>query len=153
MRAGKVIYQKRRQLRDMDASLSSSLEIGNPFDSSSFSKVTEIRVTTESANATDRIPNLARDSISFRFQKPFKPPYSPYSVTVEAGGGGLEKLSGSPLKQIMISELEASSQRRAKTVSEANSAAWAYTKYAFLFFAALLVTWVSECLVPIFRLS
>lgn len=144
MRAGKAIYQKRRQLREADGSVDSSMEIGNPFEPSSFSKVTEIQVTSESASAANRIPNLARDSTTFRFQRPFsfRPPYSPYSVTVEAGGG-YGKLSGTTSLKAIRNELLDQSPRRHAMVSEANSAAWAYTKYALLFFIALLVTWVS----------
>lgn len=144
VRAGKAIYQKRRQLRDFDGSVDSNFEIGNPFEPSSFTKVTEIQVTTESAIAATRIPNLARDSIGSRLQRPFKTvPYSPYSVSVEAGGA-FEKLSGptTTLKSIKNELLDSAPQRHAM-VAEANSAAWVYTKYALLFFIALLVTWVS----------
>lgn len=143
VRAGKAIYQKRRQLRDFDGSIDSNFEIGNPFEPSSFTKVTEIQVTTETAIAATRIPNLARDSIGSRLQRPFKTvPYSPYSVSVEAGGA-FEKLSGptTTLKSIKNELLDSAPQRHAM-VAEANSAAWAYTKYALLFFIALLVTWV-----------
>lgn len=144
VRAGKAIYQKRRQLRDFDGSVDSNFEIGNPFEPSSFTKVTEIQVTTESAIAATRIPNLARVSIDSLLQRPFKTvPYSPYSVSVEAGGA-FEKLSGptTTLKSIKNELLDSAPQRHAM-VAEANSAAWAYTKYALLFFIALLVTWVS----------
>ncbi|ODM19925.1 hypothetical protein SI65_04911 [Aspergillus cristatus] len=142
VRAGKVIYQKRRQLCDFDGSIDSNFEVGNPFEPSSFTKVTEIQVMTESAIAATRIPNLARDSIGSRLQRPFKTvPYSPYSVSVEAGGA-FEKLSGptTTLKSIKNELLDSAPQRHAM-VAEANSAAWAYTKYALLFFIALLVTW------------
>lgn len=144
VRAGKVIYQKRRQLRDFNDSIDSNFEIGNPFEPSSFTKVREIQVTTESAIAATKIPNLARDSIGSRLQRPFKAvPYSPYSVSVEAGGA-FEKLSGptTTLKSIKNELLDSAPQLHAM-VAEANSAAWAYTKYALLFFIALLVTWVS----------
>lgn len=49
VRAGKVIYQKRQQLHDFDGSIDSNFEIGSPFEPSSFTKVTEIQVTTEPA--------------------------------------------------------------------------------------------------------
>lgn len=144
VRAGKVIYQKRRQLREFDGSIDSSFEIGNPFEPSSFTKVTEIQVTAESAIAATRIPSLARDSIGSRLQRPFKTvPYSPYSVSIEAGGA-FDKLSGptTTLKSIKNELLDLAPQRHAM-MAEANSAAWAYTKYALLFFIVLLVTWVS----------
>lgn len=138
---GAVIYQKRRQLHEVDGSIDLTLEIGNPFDPSSSSEVTKLRVPHEMATAKQQVHNLAHDSVNVRFQPPSKPLYSPYLVTVEAGGG-FEKLSGEAPKQVKIDQLDLSPQRRAM-VSEADSAAWAYTKYALLLFVALLVTWVS----------
>jgi NADH:ubiquinone oxidoreductase subunit 3 (subunit A) len=44
-----------------------------------------------------------------------------------------------------VETYESYSQRRGMN-REASSAAWAYTKYAMLFFVALLVTWV--CFLP-----
>lgn len=46
------------------------------------------------------------------------------------------------LKRSRSDGVEMHSQRRGMS-NEASSAAWAYTKYAMLFFIALLVTWVS----------
>lgn len=139
--AGTVIYQRRRQLREVDGPVDSTLGIGNPFDPASFSKVTEVQVTHEISTPEERVHNLAHDSTSVKFQPQSKPPYSPYFVTIEAGGG-FEKLSGKAPKPAKVDQLDLSPQRRAM-FSEANSAAWTYTKYALLFFVALLVTWVS----------
>lgn len=139
--AGVVIYQKKKRLRDADGSIDSSLEIGNPFDPSSFSKVTEVQVTRQTASPQERVHNLAHDSVGVLFQKPLKPPYSPYLVTVEAGGD-FGKLSGKSQKPAQVDQLDLSPQRNA-IFTEANSAAWTYTKYASLFFVALLITWVS----------
>lgn len=47
------------------------------------------------------------------------------------------------LKKSRSSGTETYSQRRGRN-REATSAAWAYTKYAMLFFIAVLVTWVRD---------
>lgn len=140
--AGVSIYQKKKRLRDADGSIDSSLEIENPFDPSSFSKMTEVQVTRQTANSEQRENNnLAHNSVIGLFQRPSKPPYSPYLVTVEAGGD-FGKLSGKSQKPAQVDQLDLSPQRNA-IFTEANSAAWTYTKYASLFFVALLITWVS----------
>ena len=139
--AGISVYQKKKELCDADGSIDSSIEIGNPFDPSSFSKVTEVQVTRQTASDEERVHNLAHNSVSMLFQRPTKPPYSPYLVTVEAGGE-FGKLSGNSPKPAEVDQLDLSPRRHAM-LTEANSAAWKYTKYASLFFIALLVTWVS----------
>jgi hypothetical protein len=80
--------------------------------------------------------------------------FKPYSVTIQGGSSGdaplgLEHSSRPtpcPLQKdgharTGRADLDSVSQRRS-IATEASSAAWAYTKYAMLFFIALLVTWV-----------
>ncbi|KAJ5176489.1 uncharacterized protein N7482_002366 [Penicillium canariense] len=143
LRAGTVIYQKRRQLRalqDID-SLDTVTQPDAPLV-----RLASIQVTSEIACSTSTT-------------------FAPYSVTIE--GGTMDPISrcqnseelfapvqGSspwpsppPLRSKLLvktsrsEEIDAYSQRRA-TATENTSAAWAYTKYAMLFFIALLVTWV-----------
>ncbi|GLI79085.1 hypothetical protein PoHVEF18_007410 [Penicillium ochrochloron] len=96
--------------------------------------------------------------------------FSPYSVTIE--GGMIDPISMYQNSEEQLSSIRPSSSRKNSSVlrpemsmsletcrsngvetyetysqrrgmnREANSAAWAYTKYAMLFFIALLVTWV-----------
>lgn len=80
--------------------------------------------------------------------------FKPYSVTIQGGSSGDAPLgleqnlrpAPCPLQKDGHSragraDLDSVSQRRS-IATEASSAAWAYTKYALLFFIALLVTWV-----------
>lgn len=43
--------------------------------------------------------------------------------------------------------------KSAPKMSSSDAAAWAYTKCAMLFFAALLITWVSDLLIPESRIA
>lgn len=160
--AGSVIYHKRRQLRGLGGieSLDSDAQPESPFV-----KLAGIRVTSEIAFSPERRSMSTSDSRPTRSFTASS--LGPYSVTIEGGGreplGFIEPLASlsasnresscrpgpSPLrteislKKMRTEGIEANSQRRVFT--ETNSAAWAYTKYAILFFIALLVTWV--CLV------
>lgn len=136
MRAGRVIYQKRRQLRNIGG-LDSSFDAETALEMSFF-KTTEIQVTSEAAVCS------ARQGESAYRASPTssKSPYDPYSITIEAGGS-YEKNDGVSNGPTKNEQPDLPSQRRIRA-SEANSAAWAYTKYAMLFFIALLVTWVSR---------
>lgn len=130
VRTGRVIYQRERQLREIDK-LDSKADCENPDEPVSL-KTIEIRVTSEAAvpNGISRTVAESSSPISSRH-----PPslYGSYSVTIEGG-----QSSGLPLKP-----LRPEKTRRRAMVGEANSASWAYTKYAMLFFIALIITWVS----------
>lgn len=160
LRAGSVIYQKRRQLRELRGidSLDSEMHPELPII-----KLEGIQVTSEIACSTPLRRSISTGEIrptrSFTLSSA-----SPYSVTIE--GGPFEptsilhpltsgpssipessvRLGPSPLRTEISSRemrsegLDTYSQR--KIITEATSATWAYTKYAMLFFIALLVTWV-----------
>ena len=162
LRAGSVIYQKRRQFRKLGGI--ESIDSDAPSETPVL-KLAGIQVTSEIAcSSPERYsisPSDGRPTRSFTASS-----VSPYSVTIE--GGPFEPIAGlqtagaisiltpesssrpgpSPLRT-EVSMINArfdgvdsfASQRRAVT-TEASSAAWAYTKYAILFFIALLVTWV-----------
>ncbi|THC93519.1 hypothetical protein EYZ11_007010 [Aspergillus tanneri] len=81
----------------------------------SFSKTTEVSITSEVSS-----PNEC---------------YRP-TVTIEGGPSG-----AIALKTVKNDPPNPHLQRRIMA-AEANSAAWAYTKYAMLFFVALIITWM-----------
>ncbi|KAH0548675.1 hypothetical protein GP486_007781, partial [Trichoglossum hirsutum] len=120
--AGREIYQKRRQLRKF--SHPGPLEIvDNPFVST---KTTKIEVTSEPAES--RNPSITslkppnQDAIRVLPSRA----YMEYSITIESGANAPK----SPRIE------------RPRTALDANTAAWGYTRIAFLFFLALLITWV-----------
>lgn len=160
LRAGSVIYQKHRELH----SISGIESFGT--DTQPYAPLVthaSIQVTSEIACfapvhrslSTNDVPTRSFMASSFR----------PYSVTVEGGpidpfsmlqnlgesSAPIQDPSGpwpnpSPLRTEVSAksarrEFRDSYAQRGKAI-EASSAAWAYTKYAMLFFIALLVTWV-----------
>ncbi|KAJ5698303.1 hypothetical protein N7462_000308 [Penicillium macrosclerotiorum] len=167
LRAGSVIYQKRRQLRNLGGI--ESLDTDGHMDSP-LVKLTGIQVTSEIAYSSPERRSLSTSDVPSRS-------FSPYSITIEGGlvdpitslqnseddvsahvqgsnshPGSQAQQIASPLKPIRSEAVESYSQRRA-TATEANSATWAYTKYAMLFFIALLVTWVPSTANRVYALA
>lgn len=143
LRAGAVIYQKRRQLRNLGGIDSIDADIpGSPF-----AMLTGIQVTREIACSTPERRSLSAEGAHGLPSAAFRT----YTCTIEGGsqpniipGSSSHASSGPPQKE-NASKARANvvdSQRRAST--DATSATWAYYKYAMLFFIALLVTWVSQ---------
>lgn len=141
LRAGTVIYQKRRQLRDIGG-VDSDLAPESPF-----AMLTGIQVTREIACSTPERRSLSENTARGLPSSAFRE----YSVTIEGGSaastihGPSPRVGPSPLRQEQTikagrSDIPDSQRRSAST--DATSATWAYTKYAMLFFIALLVTWV-----------
>ncbi|QQK42952.1 CAMP receptor-like protein, putative [Penicillium digitatum] len=147
LRAGTVIYQKRRQLRNLGG-IESDMVPESPF-----AMLTGIHVTREIACSTPERQSLSEGAARGLPSNAFRA----YSVTIE-GGNTTSTLQGSStnigpgsLQQGSSSKAvrpDAVDSQRRSTSTEASSATWAYTKYAMLFFIALLVTWV--CLVDIY---
>ncbi|CAG8006878.1 unnamed protein product, partial [Penicillium nalgiovense] len=160
LRAGSVIYQKHRELRNLSGieSLGSDTQPDAPLVIRS-----GIHVTSEVAYlAPVHQPVSASDFPTRNFTVSS---FTPYSVSIEGGlidsfsmlhdpeessaptqglsrpqsGPTPLRTEGSP-KSARHEGGDSYAQRRKAT--EASSAAWAYTKYAMLFFIALLVTWV-----------
>ncbi|GFF43228.1 G-protein coupled receptor 1 [Aspergillus udagawae] len=147
LRAGKVIFEKRRQLEEAGCSDSCG-EIDSPMEPA-FSKKTEIHVTSEithSGSESNRLTITSASHIPHRYLNP----YSPYSVTIE-GGSASGNDENVPMRTLRSSQHDPYAQRRA-TARDVNSAAWAYTKYAMLFFIALLVTWVPSTINRLYAL-
>ncbi|PLB43124.1 hypothetical protein P170DRAFT_72529 [Aspergillus steynii IBT 23096] len=142
-RTGSVIYKRRRQLRHIGM-LDSNADCENT-SKPAFSKTTEIRITREATTPNKIFQSVAESSNPISSHLP--PSYcSPYSVTIEGGHG-----SGIPLKLLGPEQSDSHLHRRAM-MAEANSAAWAYTKYAMLFFIALIFTWVPSTINRVYAL-
>ncbi|RHZ49698.1 putative cAMP receptor-like protein [Aspergillus thermomutatus] len=147
LRAGRVIFRKRRQLQEAGHSDSFG-EIDSPKEPT-FSKNTEIHVTSEITHSGSESNRLTIASVS-HIPHRYLSPYSPYSVTIE-GGSASGNDDNVPMRTLRNSQQDPYAQRRA-TARDVNSAAWAYTKYAMLFFIALLVTWVPSTINRLYAL-
>ncbi|CAI7666947.1 unnamed protein product [Penicillium discolor] len=152
LRAGSVIYQKRRQLRNLGG-IDSDLVPESPF-----AMLTGIQVTREIACSTPERRSLSESAARGLPCSAFRA----YSVTIEGGGipsmiqGPSSKVGPSPLHQENSSKTvrpDGADTQRRSTSTEASSATWAYTKYAMLFFIALLVTWVPSTINRVYSLA
>jgi hypothetical protein len=140
LRAGTVIYQKRRQLRNLGG-IDSDLVPESPF-----AMLTGIQVTREIACSTPERGSLSEGNARGLPSAAFRA----YSVTIEGGStantlqDSRSKIGPSPLQRENSGKTARpdGQDSRRSTSTEASSATWAYTKYAMLFFIALLVTWV-----------
>ncbi|RAH73693.1 putative cAMP receptor-like protein [Aspergillus aculeatinus CBS 121060] len=135
VRTGSVIYQKRQQLNRAGNTDSSSTTAS--LKNIQLSKVTEFSITREIVHTVQVPLEGNEDPISTKSLHTF---YCPYSVTIQAGSD-LKDSEKAAEQSYGHDQVSAGIQRRA-TVMETNSAAWAYSKYAILFFIALLITWV-----------
>ncbi|KAI9754013.1 MAG: hypothetical protein M4579_004889 [Chaenotheca gracillima] len=127
--AAKVLWQRREQLQGFF----------NPFNEHPFTPevVTEVTVTHEEnrspSQASGRIGEDGRDSLE------------PYSVNVEVGPQ--EKRSPS-----MPAILRMRTLTRTAAEHESNADSWLYARVAFLFFFALLITWVPSSINRVYAL-
>lgn len=158
LRAGSVIYQKHRQLKFAGAMESTDSDLQHDIPRRNLAG---IHVTREIACSS---PVSA--SFSMSGSQPTRSStinFTPYSVTIEGGCSDsvtkAQRLSlgtcsaqgldpwlgpGHPPADIELNTMR--SLRRDslvwRKVKSENSASWIYTKYAILFFVALLATWV-----------
>lgn len=118
---GRDIYQKRQSLREFSAL--SHIEEGE--NSAPNSRTTDVQITSQATLKYPQSLHHAHGMRNFRFSNlsPDSQDYQPYTINIE---------SPKP-------------SRRSPSSGSYNTdiAAWAYTKVAILFFAALLITWVS----------
>lgn len=139
IRAGRTIYEKRRQLHDFSSSDPDPLSVNG--DIMGTIKTTEVRITTEIRNEPDDL-----DSNSHRLRASDTPEdgrsaQDAYTITISAETDPYNSNNPAP------APFEPAFQRRPVTTArrrmyEVNNAAWAYTKCALLFFTALLITWI-----------
>ncbi|KHO00941.1 G-protein coupled receptor [Metarhizium album ARSEF 1941] len=157
IRAGRTIYEKRKQLRDFHSSDHDPLSING--DAISTMKTTEITVTRE-VLAEDRGIQLASMNRNSNPGPSARGPGGAYSVhisadsnhTAESGDEGAPPVPVPAPAPVRGQTLHHTSTvqvapPRAVTVArrrnhELNNAAWSYTKCSILFFTAILITWI-----------
>ncbi|KAF9885614.1 hypothetical protein FE257_012705 [Aspergillus nanangensis] len=150
LRTGRVIYRKRRELQQLGV-LDSSLDMDSCFQPC-LSRTTEIRISME-------MPNPAGDSCTPPMTYPsipispteIYPPYALYSVAIE-GGLRTERNNSIGAKSTYQGDLPDAHVHRRSVGSDANRAAWVYTKYAMLFFVSLIITWVPSTINRVYAL-
>ena len=118
--AGRVIWQKRDQLQGYL----------NPLNENPFASIitTEVRITHE-----PRLGSAHNEEDHPISPGAKSPEYDPYSVDIEVNG---ERRPSRP------TFLRMRSFTREVAVNEENAEAWLYARVAFLFFVAILITWV-----------
>ncbi|KAI4132696.1 MAG: hypothetical protein LQ347_002491 [Umbilicaria vellea] len=119
---GRDIYQKRQSLREFSAL--SHIEEGKL--SAPNSRTTDVQITSQ---AVLKFPQSLHHARGMRNLQSSNPPpdsqeHQPYTINIESP----KPSRGSPSSSSYNTDI----------------AAWAYTKVAMLFFAALLITWVSS---------
>lgn len=136
IRAGRTIYEKRKQLRNFEYSVSAP-DSEDPYTM----KTTEVYVTSEVMESQPR--SAAPFNMARRGSEASANPRgnAAYSVTISSD----KRLSmldetGAPTPLGKGKGRNQVSQRRRNY--ELNNAAWSYTKCSLLFFTALLVTWI-----------
>ncbi|KAG0647022.1 Cyclic AMP receptor 2 [Hyphodiscus hymeniophilus] len=165
IRAGREIYNKRKQLRDFSGSQPDPPPImSDPFQSV---KTTEVFVTSEVIESRDYIDleDLGRPGPTTQYlSRPQAAAHkNNYTVTVSSPQANLQSqpqcnstetsLPGQGDRKYSILNVPSSAHgpnsdranlypTRRLAVMEANSATWSYTKVAVLFFVAMMVTWI-----------
>jgi len=117
--AARTVWQKRKELPGFL----------NPLNEDPFSNT----VTTEID-----IVSCPRDNLSPASRIETGEDYNPYSVDVKVGPQRNNRRPSMPTELMRIRSLT-----RTVAVNEINSEAWLYARTSFLFFLALLVTWVN----------
>jgi hypothetical protein len=164
LRAGLVIHRKRRQIRALRALGG----IDSPDSRYALVNYAGIQVTHEIDCSTPERPSPAVPDVDVPVAVPARSltssTFSPYSVTIErsmmdpaSSEERLQPIQPSSLRRESRLHRAGLSQKtfqwegveefpQQRMITEPSSAAWAYTKYAMLFFITLLVTWV--CYLP-----
>lgn len=130
--AGKVIWQKRKELEGFLNPLNE-----NPFKSTI---TTEIHVTSQ-PRLQRGLSDISKPSINFDRNADANledNDFDPYSVNIEVGPVEDHRRSSMP-DLMRIRTLT-----RTAAVNDMNAEAWLYARTSFLFFLALLITWVCD---------
>lgn len=154
IRAGREIYRKHKQLKDLNYTSNYDPE-PLPMHDAINRKTTEVSVTVSNAQDTiDLSPlgassNNKRNSISAQSLRNNPAAYS-VSISARAQEQGSTNPSAPssssntlqpPARPLPTPKQPAMPSRRKATL-DAHDAAWSYTKCALLFFTAMLVTWI-----------
>ncbi|KAL2211883.1 G-protein coupled receptor [Sarocladium strictum] len=139
IRAGRTIYEKRRQLHDFSNSDPDPLSVNG--EGMGTIKTTEVRITTEIRNEPENFDPMSRRRRESDAPADGRSARDAYTITISA------ETDPYAHHNAMTQAVEPSFPRRPVTTArrrtyEVNNAAWAYTKCALLFFTALLITWI-----------
>ena len=141
--AGAKVWRNRHALR----------EWFNPFNENPFegTVTTEIDVTTEARRAES--PSSMSRTFDDEIPIPGVEPqggagagFDPYTVNIEVGPQNKRKPSAPELFRVR-------SMTRNAALNEANADAWLYARVAFLFFCALLISWVPSSINRVYSLA
>ncbi|KAL6715886.1 hypothetical protein ACLMJK_006847 [Lecanora helva] len=155
--AGREIFKKRKQLRAFGSPCRPAVaQVENPFMSY---KTTEIHITSEIAPMASYLSDAPDVSLGFENVKgglgatsrpsPSRLPsdtskgYNQYTVEIRSTPVSPRCEVPPPPKAL---------SRNNRAAMDANTAAWAYTKVALLFFISLLVTWVPSSINRVYSL-
>ncbi|GJN81189.1 hypothetical protein PLIIFM63780_004721 [Purpureocillium lilacinum] len=147
-RAGRTIYEKRKQLHDFHSSDPDPLSVNG--EAFATMKRTEVTVTTEAASESgiQMGPVSRGDTSAGEGSRNANGAYSVH-ISAESQSGPAEGMSlpiqGQTIQQqtstVQIARRRATNPARRRN-HELNNAAWSYTKCAILFFTAILITWI-----------
>ena len=130
--AGKVIWRKRKELQGFLNPLNE-----NPFKSTI---TTEIQVTSR-PRMPRTLSDISKPSIIFDRKADANQEdddFDPYSVNIEVGA--VEDRRRPSMPDLM----RIRTLTRTAAVNDMNAEAWLYARTSFLFFLALLITWVCD---------
>lgn len=147
IRAGREIYRKHKQLRELNYTSHYEPE-PMPMNDAFSTKTTEVSVTSEIVTTTQEttidlapLGRAHRDSSVAGQSKP-----SAYSVSISAAGpketNGTSATATASSNSNSNGDNFAQRSTRRKANHDSNSAAWSYTKCSILFFTAILITWI-----------
>ncbi|KAH7309468.1 G-protein coupled receptor [Stachybotrys elegans] len=139
IRAGRTIYNKRRELLYISASEPDPLTTMNG-DAGLTVGTTEVVVTSEAADETRQIPlqplgqRAPEDAANH--------PNTAYSVTISSNPKSHNSIVPKPHSETRPVQVQRPYMSARRRNYELNTAAWSYTKCAILFFTAMLITWI-----------
>ncbi|CAN8095181.1 unnamed protein product [Discula destructiva] len=141
IRAGREIYRKHRQLKDLNYTSHyepEPLHINNPFNT----KTTEVTVSVSEAPPATDMPLSGERPVNYKHNSISAQTFRPAAYSVSISARLVTAPSSSPSPPISSAITPAAKLSRRRAAIDANNAAWSYTKVAMLFFTALLVTWI-----------
>lgn len=150
IRAGREIYRKHRQLKDLNYTSHYDPEPNLMNNNNAFNtKTTEVTVSVSDAPETiDLFPlGVSANPHKSTSAQSLRP--AMYSVSISARPNTENEMLSPVTKTApaantasMYGASTSHPKSRRKAAIDANNAAWSYTKVAMLFFTAMLVTWI-----------
>lgn len=144
IRAGREIYRKHRQLKDLNYTSHYDPEpLGVPMNDPFNNKTTEVSVTVSNAQeAIDLSPIGASAANKHRSLSEQSLRAAAYSVSISARPTTLIPNPTTPNGNVLPSGHLKNNKSGRRATIDAHNAAWSYAKCALLFFTAMLVTWI-----------